>query len=96
MIDTPPIVLSTEERMVFDVLSRTNPAKRYRVDLLAYAGTGECACKDWATRRGPAIKAGAEPGTRATMCWHVLQARRHFTNALLRDMALQETTPPRS
>ena len=41
------------------VESWSSPQRPHCVDLLAYAGAGECSCKDWQTRRGPIVKPGA-------------------------------------
>lgn len=86
-----PAIAPTGERMCYNVPSSSNPKRTYRVDLIAQGGFGECTCKDWATRRGPAIKAGEPPGTRATMCRHVILARRFFLNSLLAEMAAAES-----
>lgn len=96
MPDTPtlPEIVPSGERMIYLVRSDTNPARQHRVDLLAYAGYGECSCRDYATRRRPAVKAGAAPGSRAVLCKHLIAARRYFLNYLLRKMALVESAPP--
>lgn len=75
----------TDERMVFNVHSRTNPAKTYRVDLLAHGGIGECACPNWRTQRWPIIRDGGR-----SLCIHVEAARRQFVNDLLERMAREE------
>lgn len=82
--------VETNERMVYEVLSESRPGRTYRVDLLANGGAGQCSCKDWATRRWPAIKAGKQAGTRATLCRHGIKARRYFLNGLLARMAKEE------
>lgn len=88
------IVRATDERMVFEVISRSAQKRGkvawYRVDLLALNGAGQCHCKDWQTRRWPNIRDGKQAGTRETLCWHVQQARRYFLNGLLELMAKQE------
>ena len=84
-------VTATNERMVFSVTSERNPQRAYRVDLTANAGAGECSCKDWATRRGPALRNGGEAWTAATMCKHVRAAGRTFLRDLLKAMADSET-----
>lgn len=90
----PAWVRATDDRMVFEVMSET--ARRrgkvayYRVDLLAFDGAGQCHCKDWSTRRWPAIRDGKPHGTRATLCRHGILARRFFLNNLLTMMAKQE------
>jgi hypothetical protein len=72
---------------VWNVPSDRNPARTYRVDLLSMGGAGECSCTDWATRRGPAIKAGMKPGTRETCCKHVVKVRAFFLQNLLTELA---------
>ena len=87
MTEATPI---ESERMCYRVRSRTNPARTYRVDLLACAGYGRCACADWETRRWVNIREGLPMGLRTTMCHHVIVARRHFLNGLLKTMAANE------
>ena len=94
-MEEPEVIPSETERMVYSVSSRKTKGKRYRVDLLGMSGAGECACKDFQTRRGPAIRRGEPVGTRATLCFHVLVARRHFLNQLLATMAKNDDTPQR-
>ena len=81
---------ATAERMVYSVESDTAPHP-YRVDLLANGGIGQCSCRDWETRRSPAIRAGAAIGTPASMCKHVLRARNYFLDGLLTTMASTES-----
>ena len=81
---------ATAERMVYSVESDTGPHP-YRVDLLANGGIGQCSCRDWETRRSPAIRAGATIGTPASMCKHVLRARNYFLDGLLTTMAASES-----
>jgi len=83
---------STDERMVYAVESDTPDNPPYRVDLLANGGKGGCSCRDWETRRSPAIKAGDPIGTPSTMCKHVVRARGYFLNGLLAMMAREEKT----
>lgn len=84
-------IIETGERMCYKLQSVTKPQKpAYRVDLIANGGASECSCKDWSTRRGPAIKAGEPIGTRRTLCKHGILARRHFLNALLKELSKQE------
>lgn len=91
----PPEVAESGDRMVYLVRSDNpkTPYKTYRVDLTAQGGAGECPCRDWATRRGPAIKAGALALTRQTTCRHVRKALAHFCRGLLAAMAKSEQTP---
>lgn len=64
-------------------------AKRapYVVDLSENQGNGFCPCTDFITRRGPAIKAGAELFTRATSCRHLIAVRKYWAMTTLRDIA---------
>ena len=90
MSDALKVYASTGERMVFQVQSRTDPKTRYRVELIAEGGATRCACRDWATRRWPNIKAGMPHGTRSTLCIHGIAARREFLNDLLHRIASDE------
>jgi len=81
---------ATNERMVYSVESDYIPHP-YRVDLLANGGIGQCSCRDWETRRSPAIRAGATIGTPVSMCKHVLKARNYFLDGLLTTMASTES-----
>lgn len=91
----PPIpeVSEAGDRMVFWVRSRSNPKIRHRVDLIANNGGGECSCKDWQTRRGPALRSGADTLTRSATCYHVRAALTYFCRGLLCAMAKSEETP---
>lgn len=88
---TEPV--ATGEKLVWTVASDSRPNLRYRVDLLANGGLGECSCKDWATRRGPSGRAGGAPGTRAVLCRHLIKVRRFFLNEVLRELAAKEEAP---
>lgn len=90
MNESGPHPCPSGERMIYLVPSDRKKAVRYRVDLLANHGAGECSCTDWATRRNAGIKQGLEWGTTATACKHVLKARRFFLNGLLQNMARGE------
>ena len=81
---------ATAERMVYSVESDTG-SHPYRVDLLANGGIGQCSCRDWETRRSPAIRMGVAIGTPASMCKHVLRARNYFLDGLLTTMAASES-----
>ena len=72
------------EVMRYHVESWSIPARPHTVDLLSWAGRGECSCKDWQTRRGPLIKAGERHGV---FCRHVIAARTHFLDGLLERMS---------
>lgn len=84
----PLQVDATDERMVFLVHSRSNPARVYRVDLTANEGRSECHCPDWRTRQWLKIKAG-KPGR----CIHVAAAREAFLDDLLRTLSQREESP---
>lgn len=75
------------EVMRFHVESWTKAQRPHVVDLLANDGAGECSCADWATRRGPALRAGAPMHTPETLCRHVQAAHRFFLRRLLPRMA---------
>ena len=81
------------EALRFYVESWTSPQRPHVVDLSSYGGAGECSCKDWQTRRGSIVKAGAKPGTSGSMCKHVIAARTSFVNHLLADMSAELNKP---
>lgn len=85
---------TTDERMVFRVPSEKNPKVKYRVDLIANGGYGHCQCTDFATRRQPAIDEHFPADTRATLCKHLVRARRFFLNDLLRTLARNDDREP--
>lgn len=74
--------------MRYYVGSEGNPRGSYLVDLLSYEGRGECSCKDWSTRRWPAIRDGG-----SDTCKHVRAARDYFLNGLLRELSRQQREP---
>lgn len=88
--DLPEVIESPGERFVFLVRSSQPRRPRYRVDLTAENGFGRCACRDWETRRWPAVKAGKPMGTRSTLCRHLILARRYFLNELLSALSMVE------
>lgn len=72
---------------------------RYLVDLLAFPGEnadgepdfgGQCDCKDWQTRHGPALRRGARPVDRH-WCKHVRRAMYWFRHRFL--VKLKEQFP---
>lgn len=81
------------ERYVYEVPSDRNARIYYRVDLTANDGAGECSCRDWATRRYPALKKGAPPLTQASCCKHQRRALWFFLRDLMPALAKQEQTP---
>lgn len=91
-IDPIPPIEPTGERYCYRVQSGTNLNKTYRVDLAANQGGGFCQCLDFATRRQPALDAGAEILTRATTCKHLRKAYAYFFRAVMRGLASQDDT----
>lgn len=75
------------ETMRFHVESWEVPARPHTVDLLSWAGCGECSCKDWQVRRGPLIKSGLREGV---FCKHVIAARAYFLDDLLHTMSRRQ------
>lgn len=87
---TPPTVRVDPipgEVLRYHVQSWSNPNAPHMVDLSLYGGNGECSCRDFTTRRRPAILAGAVLFTRKTSCRHVIAARKYFTQETLGEMA---------
>jgi hypothetical protein len=85
-----PAVQPTNERMVFSVASSRKAGVRYRVDALENMGGMRCACRDFVTRRQPAIDRGEPKLTRATLCKHCIRVIFHFSRELFADMAKSE------
>jgi len=83
-------ITPTNERYVYEVRSERPPHNVYRVDLVANGGYGFCSCRDFQTRRGPAIKRGDPIGSPATLCRHTKEARFYFLNTLLKRLAAEE------
>lgn len=65
----------------YHVESATKEGVVYDVDVLAYEGEGHCTCPDWMNRIGPCLDAGTIPPRR--FCIHLLEARDHFTDAII-------------
>lgn len=82
-----PAPLPTTERMVYEVPSDNPKRKPYRVDCLANGGAMRCSCADFQARRQPALDAGGEPHTAATLCKHCRKVIRYFTRELFKQMA---------
>ncbi len=85
-----PEIAATSERMVYSVASSGNPAKRYRVDLIANNGNGGCSCTDFGTRRQPLLDAGHDGFTAEASCKHLRKVRNYFLRELLHAMAKSE------
>ena len=77
------------EPLRYYVESWSSPTRPHVVDLAENKGNGACSCKDFVTRRQPAIDAKADLFTRETSCRHVIAARRHFTIHTLTDIAAE-------
>lgn len=75
------------EAMRFLCSSWSHPKQPHLVDLSENQGNGCCSCIDYTTRRGPAIKAGADLFTRATSCRHLIAVRKYWAMTTLRDIA---------
>jgi hypothetical protein len=75
------------EVLRYTVESWSEPDKPHLCDLSMNRGNGACSCRDFVTRRGPAIKAGKPLFTQATTCRHLRMARKYFTIATLQEMA---------
>lgn len=85
-----PRITESNERMVYQAVSESNPSKVYRIDLLANGGAGRCSCTDFGTRRQPALDKGMQWHTRETECKHLREAIRLFNVALFRRMSNDE------
>lgn len=73
------------------VQSESEPQFPHLVDLLGYAGNGECSCKHFLCRMAPELKQGRKP-TPATRCKHIRAAREALINNLIRQH-LHENEP---
>lgn len=89
MAPEPAVIESRTERFVYMVASHSKPGRRYRVDITANNGGMECHCKDFVTRRQPAIDRGEPLLTRATTCRHTRAAMRHFWLKLIPKLETQ-------
>jgi hypothetical protein len=81
----------TLDKFVYEVESTTKPGKWYRCDLVANDGAGECACRDFETRRQPAIRRGDMALTVATTCIHLRAAHTHFLREILKELSAVES-----
>lgn len=84
----------TGDRFVYQVPSDKNPRICYRVDLTANNGAGVCQCKDFVTRRQPALDRGEPAWTQSSSCKHGRRAAWAFLQDVLPMLAAQEGRPP--
>jgi len=91
---TEPGITPTGDRMVYWCASESNPAVKFRCDLVANGGAGFCSCPDFRIRKQDALDDGAETWTRQSTCKHLRKVARHFMQELFRAMAESEMTPP--
>lgn len=75
------------EALRYHVQSWSDPQHPHLVDLSEHGGNGECSCKDFATRRWPAIRDGATLFTDETSCRHIKAARWYWMKHSLEDAA---------
>lgn len=73
----------TNERYVYQ-------CSGYRVDLMANDGAMECECMSWQCDKGPALRRGAPPFTKATMCKHCKKALWDFVRELLPKLSAMD------
>jgi hypothetical protein len=90
---THEVPQATGDRYVFAVPSDKNPRVCYRVDLTANNGGGVCQCKDFVTRRQPALDRGEPILTQDTACKHIRRAGWAFLQAVLPMLAKEERRP---
>lgn len=63
-------------------------SKPHLVDLSEHNGNGACSCKNYITRKWPAIRDSTAPlFTQETACRHIQAAWRHWLRHSLRDAA---------
>lgn len=67
--------------------SWTSPQRPHLVDLSDHFGNGSCSCKDFITRRQPAIRDGKPLFTQATTCRHIQAAHRYWLKHSLEHAA---------
>lgn len=77
---THEVVPIPGERWCYHVRSRSGQPP-YRVDLEAYDGNGECACKHFACRFAPDLVRGINRDW--LRCYHILRARGLVLNAIM-------------
>lgn len=92
-MEEPEVIPSDGERMIYEVRSDRNPKIKYRCDLTAEGGYGRCNCADFSIRRWLNIQEKRPMGTRDVLCKHLRRARDYFLNALLTELAKQESNP---
>ena len=69
-------VRATDEFLVFEVQSFTDPAKTYRVDLSMWWGSGACSCEQFQCRIQPRL--GSGDWTEPTTCKHLQAVYRYL------------------
>ena len=90
-----PTIRARLERYCYDVESNTQPGKFYFVDLTANNGAGFCACRDFETRRQPAINRKEPIITKPTTCIHLRRALWQFLREVMPRLAAEEDRPKR-
>lgn len=78
------------ERYVYSVDSESDVGATYRVDLVANAGRGECSCRDFETRKAPAIRNGAAIRSDAATCKHIRAVQDYFLVEMLKMLSAKE------
>ena len=102
----PRTCAEAEGTLRYWVRSRTNPNRRYLVDLALYNGNGLCACKHSQIRCQKLLRRGISPQEAvekkliklkeghqvwdALRCGHILEARTQFLDELIQDMIALE------
>lgn len=84
------MIRQTNERYVYEVDSASDPGSSYRVDLVANGGRGECSCRDFETRRMPAIRRGAAIRSDEATCRHVRAVQEYFLVEMLKALSARE------
>ncbi len=85
----------TGDFMVYLCPSDKNPKIKYRCDMLANGGAGHCACKDWSTRRQPALDDGKLSLTKESACKHVIRVAWYLIREELKRLAREQDRPRR-
>jgi hypothetical protein len=75
-------VKPTDEFLVFEVASFTDPAKIYRVDMTLWNASGACSCEEFSCRIQPRLGKGDWTGE--TTCKHLRLVYRWFAVQVVR------------